>query len=152
MKLRTRLSITALAAAAALGTTTAILLPAASAQPLTHTHTLRFTTVEQAQVQFSPTLSIAEDKEINHAGQVIGYDVIRFNFNPKTTTAVIGVTIDLQGGFLYGQLHQGSSPVSHGTVSGGSGAFRGATGTITVKALDQNDDRSAVTITYRTAG
>ena len=85
MKLRTRLSLTALATAAALGTTTAVLLPAASARPLTHTHTLGFTTVEQAQVKFSPTLSIAEDKEINHAGQVIGYDVIRFNFNPKTT-------------------------------------------------------------------
>jgi hypothetical protein len=42
--------------------------------------------------------------------------------------------------------------VSHGTVSGGSGAFRGATGTITAKALDSNDDRPAVTITYRTAG
>lgn len=124
---------------------------AASARPLTpaHTHTLGFTTAEQAQVAFSPTVSIAQDKDVNHAGQVVGYDVVRVTFNRKTTTLVIGLTIDLQGGFLYGQLRQGSSPVSHGTVGGGSGAYRGATGTITVKALDSSDDRSAVTITYR---
>jgi hypothetical protein len=154
MKLRTRLSLTALATAVAAGTAGAALLPAANAQPLTrtHNHTLAFTLVEQTQVQFSPTLSIAEDKDLNHAGKVIGYDVIRFCFDPKTTTAVIGVTIDLPGGFLYGQVYEGSSPVSHGTVSGGSGAYRGATGTITVKALDNDDDRAAVTIAYRTAG
>lgn len=153
MKLRTRLSLTALATAVAAGTTGAVLLPAASAHPLkaAPAHTLGFTLVEQAQVQFSPTLSIAEDKDLNHAGKVIGYDVDRLTFDPKTTTLVIGVTIDLKGGFLYGQVHEGSGPVSHGTVSGGSGAYKGATGTITVKALDQNDDRAAVTITYRTA-
>ena len=153
MKRRTRLSLTALATAAALGTTGAVLLPAASAHPLAPTsHTLKFTVVEQAQVRFTPTLSIAQDKEVNSAGQVVGYDVIRFTFNPKTTSAVIALTIDLRGGFLYGQLHQGTSPVSHGTVTGGTGVFRGATGTITVKALDASDDRSAATITYRTAG
>jgi hypothetical protein len=154
MKVRTRLSLTALATAAALGTTAAIALPAASAHPLkpVHLHTLGFTSVEQAQVTFSPTLSIAEDRDVNHAGKVVGYDTIRFTFDPKTQTAVIGVTVNLKGGFLYGQLHEGSSSVSHGTVSGGSGAYRGATGTITAKALDQNDDRTAVTITYRTAG
>ena len=156
MKLRTRLSLTALATAVAVGTAGAVVLPAASAQPLTsthtRTHTLGFTLVEQAQVQVSPTLSIAEDKDVSHAGKVVGYDVVRFCFNPKTTTAVIGVTIDLAGGFLYGQVHEGSSPVSHGTVSAGSGAYQGATGTITVKALDRSDDRAAVTITYRTAG
>ena len=155
MKARTRLSLTALAAAAALGTTAAVALPAASARPLqpaAHTHTLGFTSVEESQVAFSSTLSIAQDKDVNHAGKVVGYDTIRFNFNPKTQTGVIGVTVNLKGGFLYGQLVEGSNPVFHGTVSGGSGTYRGATGTITAKSLDSNGDRTAVTITYRTAG
>jgi len=151
MKLRTRLSLTALATATALGTTTAALLPSASARPLTPspTYTVSFTTVEESQVAFSRTLSIAQDKDVDHAGKVIGYDVVRVTLTPRTDTVSIGVTIDLEGGFLHGWLTEGSSPVSHGTVSGGSGSYRGATGTITVKALDKNDDRSAVTITYR---
>jgi hypothetical protein len=153
MKARTRLSLTALATAAALGTTAAIALPAASAHPLkpaAHTRTLGFTSVQEAQVSFSPTVGIAQDKDVNHAGKVVGYDTIRFNADPKTQTEVIGVTVNLKGGFIYGQLIEGSSPVFHGTVSGGSGAYRGATGKITAKTLDQ--DRTAVTITYRTAG
>jgi hypothetical protein len=154
MKARTRLSLTALAAAAALGTTAAVTLPAASAQPLTaaHTRTLRFTSVNQAQLSFSKTVSIAEDKDVNQAGKVIGYDVIRFDFNPTTVTALLSASIELKGGFLYGQLHETNSPVGYGKVTGGTGVFKGATGTITAKTLDANGDRTAVTITYCTAG
>lgn len=146
MKLRTRVSITALATAAAAGTTAAVLVPAASAHPVPHT--LKFTTVEEGQVSFSKTLRVAQDKDVSPAGKVIGYDVIRFVYNPRTSTGAISATIDLQGGFLYGQLRQTSSPVSPGTVTGGTGAFQGATGTITVRALNQEDTRTAVTVTY----
>jgi hypothetical protein len=146
MKLRTRISITALAAAAAAGTTAAVLAPAASAHPVSHT--LKFTTVEEGQTSFSKTLSVAQDKDVNAAGKVIGYDVIRFVYNPRANTGTISAVVNLQGGFLYGQLHQTNSPVSHGTVTGGTGAFKGATGTITARALDQQDDRTAITITY----
>jgi hypothetical protein len=146
MKLRTRISITAIATAAAAGTTAAILVPAASAHPVSHT--LKFTTVEEGQVAFSRTVSVAQDKDVSPAGKVIGYDVIRFVYNPRTSTGTISAAIDLEGGFLYGQLRQTGSPVSHGTVTGGTGAFKGATGTITAKALNQQDTRTAVTITY----
>ena len=146
MKLRTRISITALATAAAAGTTAAVLVPAASAHPVSHT--LKFTTVEEGQVAFSRTVSVAQDKDVSPAGKVIGYDVIRFLYNPRTNTGAISATIDLEGGFLYGQLRQTDNPVSHGTVTGGTGAFKGATGTITAKALNQQDTRTAVTITY----
>jgi hypothetical protein len=146
MKLRTRISITAVATAAALGTTGAILLPAASAHPLPHT--VKFTSVQESATQFSPTTGVAQDKDVNPAGKVIGYDVIRFVLDPKARVATLVVAVDLQGGFLYGQLRETSSPVLHGTVTGGTGAYRGATGTITARTLDQDGDRTAVTITY----
>ena len=47
-------------------------------------------------------------------------------------------------------MSESNGPVTHGTVTGGTGAFKGATGTITAKALDQTGTRIAVTITYHT--
>ena len=148
MKLRARITIAAMATAAAVGTTGAFLLPAASARAVTHT--LTFTSVQQATATFSPTVNGAEGKDVTKAGKVIGYDVLRFAFNPKTNTTSINVAIGLSGGFLYGVLAEASGPVIHGTVTGGTGAFKGATGTITAKPLDQNGARTAVTITYHT--
>lgn len=147
MKLRTRITIAAMATAAAVGTTGAFVLPGASARAVTHTVT--FTSVQQATAKLSPTIQIAEDKDVT-AGKVIGYDVLRFSFNPKTNTTSIGVAVDLSGGFLYGVMTESSGPVTHGTVTGGTGAFKGATGTIAAKALDQTGTRIAVTITYHT--
>ena len=147
MKLRTRIFIAVIAAAAAVGTTGTFLLPAASAH--TVTHTLTFTSVQQATTNFSPTTGAAEDKDIGKAGQVIGYDVLRFSFNPKTNTTLIGAAVDLNGGFLYGQMHESGGPVTHGTVTGGTGIYRGATGTIAARTLGKDGTRTAVTITYR---
>ena len=148
MKLRTRIAIAAMATAAAIGTTGAFLLPAASARAVTHT--LTFTSVQQATAKLSPTIQIAADKDVTTAGKVIGYDVLRFSFNPKTNTTSIGVAVDLNGGFLYGLMTESSGPVTHGTVTGGTGTFKGATGTIAAKALNQTGTRIAVTIMYHT--
>lgn len=40
--------------------------------------------------------------------------------------------------------------ISHGKVTGGTGAFKGATGTVKAKNLNSAGTRTAVTITYRT--
>jgi hypothetical protein len=146
MKLRARMTIAAMATAAAVGTTGAFLLPAASARAVTHT--LTFTSVQLATAKLSPTTQAAEGKDVTKAGKVIGYDVLGFSFNPKTNTTSIGVAVDLSGGFLYGVMTESDGPVTHGTVTGGTGTFKGAAGTITAKALDQNGTRIAVTITY----
>jgi hypothetical protein len=119
MKLRARVTIAAMATAAAVGTTGAFLLPAASARSVTHT--LTFTSVQQATAKLSPTTQAAEDKDVTKAGKVMG-----FSFNPKTTTTSIGVAVDLSGGFLYGVMTESDGPVTHGTVTGGTGTFKGA--------------------------
>jgi hypothetical protein len=52
------------------------------------------------------------------------------------------------GGFLYGTftISLKTGAISNGKVTGGTGAFAGATGTI--KAKDLSSTKTAVTITY----
>ena len=145
MKIRT--TIAAAGTATVLGITGAILLPAAaSAHAITHT--LTFTSVEQAQAKFSATAMGFEDKDVSKAGKVIGYDVLNVTADPTTGKVSAWVTLDTAGGLLYGTLKVSSNPVSHGTVTGGTGAFAGATGTITAKSISAT--KTAVTITYQT--
>ena len=146
--MKVRASIAAVGTMAALGLTGAVLLPAA-AGARTVTHTLTFTAVQQATANFSKTTGGSADKDVDKAGKVIGFDVLRFAFDPKTGTTSIGVALDTAGGFLYSVLHESSTPVTHGTVTGGTGTYAGATGTITAKS-NKAGTRTAVTITYQT--
>jgi hypothetical protein len=140
--------IAAAGAAALLGATGAVVVPAiASAKPVTHT--LKFTAVQTNTASFSRTTGGTAEKDVNKAGKIIGFDVIYFSYNPKTKTASGGVTLDTNGGFLYGKLKFSNGPVTRGTVTGGTGIFKGATGTIVGKSLNKAGTRTAVTVTYR---
>ena len=145
--MKIRATIAAIGAAAALGLTGTILLPAAAGAG-TVTHTLTFTAVQKSQVKFSSTSSGSADLDVNKTGKAIGFDMLNFTVNPATGKVAAGVTVDTAGGFLYGVLQVSSGPVIHGTVTGGTGAFAGAAGTIT--ATQKTATRTAVTITYRT--
>jgi hypothetical protein len=145
--MKIRASIAAIGTAAALGVTGVGLLPAAASAHAV-THTLTFTSVEQAQTKFSATSTGFEDKAVNKAGKVIGYDVLNVTVDPTTGKVSAWVTLDTAGGLLYGSLKVSRNPVSHGTVTGGTGAFAGATGTITAKSVSAT--KTAVTITYQT--
>jgi hypothetical protein len=133
MKLRTRISITAIATAAAVGTTGAVLLPAASAKTITHT--------------FSPTAGGEVDKDVNKAGKLVGWDLVRITIDPKTQKIAGGFTLMTKGGFLYGTVSPANG-TTHGKLTGGTGSFRGATGTILVKDLNKSGSKSAITITW----
>ena len=102
------------------------------------THTLKFTAVQQKSASFSGTTAGEAENDVNKAGKIIGFDVIYIVFNPKTHTASGGLTLDTNGGFLYGTLEFTNSPVTHGKVTGGTGRFKGATGTITGKDLNKS--------------
>lgn len=147
MKLRA--IITVIGTAAALAGAGAFVLPA-SASTHTVTHTLAFTSVRKDAVNFSKTSSGQADLDVNRAGKTVGYDMLHFTFNRKTGRASGGVTLDCKGGFLYGVLRVTDSPVIHGRVTGGTGAFRGATGVITARTLNKAGTRTAVTIKYHT--
>ena len=145
--MKIRATIAAIGTAAALGLTGTVLLPAAAGAG-TVTHTLTFTSVQKGVATFSANSSGSADLDINKAGKVIGFDMLNFTTNPATGKVAAGVTVDTAGGFLYGTLKLSSGPVIHGTVTGGTGAFAGATGTIT--ATNKTATRTAVTITYNT--
>jgi hypothetical protein len=71
MKLRAKITSLAVAgSAAALSGAAAFLLPAAAGASIT-THTLKFTSVQQATVRFSKTVGASQDKDVKN-GAVIG--------------------------------------------------------------------------------
>ena len=146
-----RNAIAAIATATALGAGCAVVVPAASASTSApKTHSLSFTSVQEAVHNYSQTISSQQDRDVNQAGKVVGYDLLYLVFNPKTETAKLNFTAVTSGGFVYGVASASSSPVIHGTVTGGTGAFKGAAGTIVAKNLNPSGSKTAVTITYRT--
>jgi hypothetical protein len=146
-----RNAIAAIATATALGAGCAVVVPAASASTSApKTHSLSFTSVQEAVHNYSQTISSQQDRDVNKAGKVVGYDLLYLVFNPKTETAKLNFTAVTSGGFVYGVASASSSPVIHGTVTGGTGVFKGAAGTIVAKNLNPSGSKTAVTITYRT--
>jgi hypothetical protein len=146
-----RIAIAAIATAAALGGAGALLVPAASASPsAVKSHTITFTSVQEAVHNYSQTVSSQQDRDVNKAGKVVGYDLLYTVFNPKTETAKLSFTAITSGGFVYGVANASANPVTHGTMTGGTGIFKGAAGTILAKNLNKAGTRTSVTITYHT--
>ena len=147
-----RITVAAIATATALGGACAFLVPMASAATASagaaKTHTVSFISVQETQHNYSPTVTAEQDRDVSKAGKVVGYDLLYFVFNPKTESAKINFTAVLNGGFVYGVANASANPVTHGTVTGGTGIFKGAAGTILAKNLNQAGTRTAITITY----
>jgi hypothetical protein len=147
MKIRT--SIAAAGAAALLGTGALVLPAAASANSATHT--LKFISVQKSSVGFTKSTGANQDTDVNAAGKTVGFDMIYFSAT-SATTAAVNITGDTSGGFLYGTgtINIKTGAFTNGKVTGGTGAFKGATGTIKAKNLNKAGTRTAVTITYST--
>jgi hypothetical protein len=145
MKIRTTI---AGAAAAAIVGTGAFVLPAAASASTT-THTLKFTAETKSSAAFSNSAEAEQDTDVNSAGKVVGYDMLYIKL-VSSTSADLNITVDVNGGMLYGTATlNGQGVVSNGKVTGGTGSFKGATGTFTVKSLNKAGTRHAVAITYR---
>jgi hypothetical protein len=145
-----RLTIAAIATTAALGGTCAFLVPAASAAPAAaKTYTLSSTSVQEAAVAFEGGLILnVQDKDLNTAGKVVGYDLLHVVINPKKGTAAVAAVFETSGGFLYGVTAGSSTGVMHGRITGGTNAYAGAAGTFVAKNLNKAGTRTAITITY----
>jgi hypothetical protein len=144
MKLRT--SLAAAGAAVVLGTTGAFVLPAV-ASAHSGTHTLKFLAVEKATVGFTRATGGIQDTDVNTLGKKIGFDMLYFAATSPSSVAV-NYTLDTKGGFLYGTFtfHPRTGVVTNGKVTGGTGAFAEATGTIKVKTISTT--KHVITITY----
>jgi hypothetical protein len=144
MKIRTTM---AGAAAAAIVGTGAFVLPAAASASTT-THTLKFTAETKSSVAFSNSTEAEQDTDVNGAGKVVGYDMLYLTVVSSTSVA-INITVDVNGGMLYGTAKLNSKGmVLDGKVTGGTGSFKGTAGTLTVKSLNKAGTRHAVAITF----
>jgi hypothetical protein len=144
--MKIRASLAAISAAALLGGGAAIAVPSiASAHAVSHT--LKFTSVTERSVDFSKTTSAQQDRDLNNKGKVIGFDELYFSFNLKTGVAKGNVALVTNGGILYGVLTATQSSIK-GKVTGGTGKFKGAKGTIVAKNLNTSGTRTEVTVTY----
>jgi hypothetical protein len=144
MKLRT--SLAAAGTAVLLGTTGALVLPAV-ASAHSATHTLKFLAVQKGTVGFTRATGAIQNTDVNTTGKTIGFDMLYFAATSPSNVAV-NYTLDTKGGFLYSTFtfHPKTGVVTNGTVTGGTGAFAGATGTIKVKTISPT--KHAITITY----
>jgi hypothetical protein len=145
-----RTSIIAAGAAVVLGTTGALVLPAVASAHST-THTLKFISVTKQSIMFTTATGGQQDTDVNSAGKTVGFDMLYFK-SVSATTGNVNVTVDTTGGFLYGTLtiNFKTGAISNGKVTGGTGSFAGATGTIMAKNLNPAGTRTAVTIIYST--
>lgn len=141
MKLRT--SIAAAGAAVILGTTGALALPAMASAHNAST-TLKFTAVTNKSHAFGRTIFISQETDVSSKG-TIGFDVVHITGTSRTN-ATANVAFDLKGGFLYGTATTTNGKTFKGKVTGGTGAFKGATGTLTAKSGSGN--KTAITIVY----
>ena len=143
--MKVRASLAAIGAAAVLGGAGAMVVPSiASAHSLTHT--LKFTSVTERSVNFSKTVSAQQDRDVSE-GKIIGFDQLYLTFNPSAGTVKGNVTVVTNGGMLYGTLRLTQTSIT-GKVTGGTGKFKGARGTISAKNLNTAGTRTAVTIKY----
>jgi hypothetical protein len=144
MKIRT--TIAAAGTAVVLGGAAGLALPAvASAHPVSHT--LKFTAVHVNSVPFTSTNFGAQDTDVNSTGKTIGFDDLNVTFMGPSGRG--DVALDIDGGFLYGTIATtNAGKTFSGKVTGGTGPYKEATGTITAKATSST--KTAVTITYAT--
>ena len=154
--MKLRIPLVAAGAAVVLGATGAFVLPAvanahsaAVASAPGAPHTLTYLALSTATVSFTRATGGIQDTDVNALGKTVGFDILYFKAASASTLAV-NTTVDTKGGFLYGTFtfNFKTGVVTNGKVTGGTGAFAGATGTIKVKTISRT--KHAVTITYST--
>ena len=83
--------------------------------------------------------------------RVVGYDSFTGRFDRKAETPRLHAAFSLRGGILLAQVHTiGQVPKFRGTITGGTGVYEGATGT--VRGHGGKGDRTFLTITWSKRG
>ena len=142
--MKVRKSIVAAGAAVVLGTTGALALPALASAHNAST-TLKFTAVTNKATAFTRSTGGSQETDVNSTGKTIGFDVVYFTITGNSAT--VNVAFDIKGGLLYATLTTtNAGKTFKGKVTGGTGTFKRATGTITAKTLSGH--KTAITIVY----
>lgn len=129
-------------AALTAGVTTAA-LAAAAASPAQHT--IRLTAVQLKSSQIGNSFVQAE-KDLQR-GKVTGYDTVTCVFNTKTHKAGCDAAVARANGLIYAHVVVAQTGTGSGKITGGTRAFKGATGTVTVSPGSAKN-RTKIVIKY----
>ena len=135
---------TVLVAAGALASGALVASAAAAGSP---THTLQMTSVQTADAVIGG-VDVASDRDV-HNGKTVGFDATSCVIDQKMFRAVCDVAVARSRGMLYGHVSINlKTRKGSGMVTGGTGAFKGSVGTISV-APGPNPSSPQITIVYR---
>ena len=143
MKLRTYLAASSAAGLVGLG---AFVVPAMAGTSWT-THTLSFVSVTKDTLAISKTTVAQQDTDVIKSGKVIGFDLVYLTGNPKTGKGTGNFSFVTRGGFIDGSFRFTKTGAT-GAITGGTGSYAGAMGTIVAKTLTTTT--TAVTLKYWT--
>jgi hypothetical protein len=107
-------------------------------------HTWKFNSIEKGTHSLGKTTFAGVDVN-KHKGNVVGYDTITGSFDRATQKVTIDVAVARKGGLLLGRV-SGSGPSTDldGKVTGGTGDYKGATGTIHTHELPNGNTTQVV--------
>jgi hypothetical protein len=117
-----------------------------SADAALTTHHMRFVAYSDRNIRFGQTTFGGTEIDRRN-GHRVGFDVISGKFNLTTHSVTIYVSVARRGGLLHAKVHDVSNTRYVGRVTGGSGRFKGASGTVTAQDLKGNGTRVIVTYT-----
>jgi hypothetical protein len=110
-------------------------------------HTMRFV-ANQLQDVMSHQKDVATDKNATN-GNTVGYDVTSCAVDIHTHVATCTVAVARAKGILYGRAKVNvDTGRGSGTVTGGLGGFKGATGSVTISP-GPNQNSNKITINYQ---
>lgn len=141
---------TALAATVAIGVTTltgVTLLPSASSAE-TPSKTMKFVLHEIATHPIGKDVFGGADVA-KRGGKTIGYDTISGSYNAKAKTITVEVAWGLKGGLITAQVHTKNMTSYTGKITGGTGDYKGISGTVSAHSPNQNSPKTYVKLTYK---
>jgi hypothetical protein len=118
----------------------------ASAAVASTAHTIRFVSHPIRDVHLGNT-DVQTSRE-THAGKTVGYDISDCVFDFSVGRAACHVAVGRRGGLLYGAFHFNANANNgplHGKITGGTGVYRGATGTF---VGTQRSGSTKIVVTY----
>jgi hypothetical protein len=110
-------------------------------------HTWKFVAVQTASHSLGKVTFGGTDKNRSQ-GELVGYDTISGRFHVRTRTVDIDFALARKGGLMFGHVTGTQAGVFAGRVTGGTGRYMGATGTVTGHNAPQTDKKTFLTVKW----
>ena len=109
-------------------------------------HTWKFAAIQTASHGFGKFTFGGTDKD-RKKGKLVGYDTISGKFNTSTHVVEIDFALSRKGGLMFGNVTGSEAGTYTGAVTGGTGRYKGATGTVTGHDT-QNNKKTLLTVKW----